>query len=288
MEGRVAAAPVNSIAVRQAGLPRADLRLVVVGSGPRGDRACDARTVPYRVGGAAGDRRSAPGAPAGGGRRPTPRRSSCRKGDGRTHIFDFVASTGRCRFEVLRSLRLDVLPRRHVAGPGRDSRSWTPRRLRVNGGHGPWPGQDVRRDRQPGPPQRRAEYLAERTVAGPGRSARVAAGPESGSAARLPPRISLGAVRCDARVRTCRTRWVSRMGRTPPAVLAVGFVHNRLLTPMVLDMAAFVGLHALIRKGRRRGHGARIPTGRTWISAPRRTRCPSPRRADRAGPSEPT
>ena len=33
----------------------------------------------------------------------------------------------------------------------------------------------------------------------------------------------------------------------PASGLAVGFVHNRLLTPMVLDMAAFVGIHALIR-----------------------------------------
>lgn len=43
----------------------------------------------------------------------------------------------------------------------------------------------------------------------------------------------------------------------PTSGLAVGFVHNRLLTPMVLDMAAFVGLHALIRKdvARAREHG---------------------------------
>lgn len=34
----------------------------------------------------------------------------------------------------------------------------------------------------------------------------------------------------------------------PAAGLAIGFVHNRLLTPMVLDMAAFVGLNALIRR----------------------------------------
>lgn len=34
----------------------------------------------------------------------------------------------------------------------------------------------------------------------------------------------------------------------PASGLAIGFVHNRLLTPMVLDMAAFVGLNALIRK----------------------------------------
>ncbi|OBG80158.1 esterase [Mycobacterium sp. E802] len=34
----------------------------------------------------------------------------------------------------------------------------------------------------------------------------------------------------------------------PSSGLAIGFVHNRLLTPMVLDMATFVGLNALIRK----------------------------------------
>ncbi|MGV9803667.1 esterase/beta-lactamase LipL [Mycobacterium sp. NPDC003449] len=43
----------------------------------------------------------------------------------------------------------------------------------------------------------------------------------------------------------------------PASGLAIGFVHNRLLTPMVLDMAAFVGLNALIRadvaRGRTRG-----------------------------------
>lgn len=43
----------------------------------------------------------------------------------------------------------------------------------------------------------------------------------------------------------------------PASGLAVGFVHNRLLTPMVLDMGAFVGLGALIRndvaRARKRG-----------------------------------
>lgn len=34
----------------------------------------------------------------------------------------------------------------------------------------------------------------------------------------------------------------------PGSGLAIGFVHNRLLTPMVLDMAAFVGLNGLIRR----------------------------------------
>ena len=34
----------------------------------------------------------------------------------------------------------------------------------------------------------------------------------------------------------------------PATGLAIGFVHNRLVTPMVFDMAAFVGLHALIRR----------------------------------------
>ncbi|WP_264077679.1 serine hydrolase domain-containing protein [Mycolicibacterium houstonense] len=46
----------------------------------------------------------------------------------------------------------------------------------------------------------------------------------------------------------------------PASGLAIGFVHNRLLTPMVFDMAAFVGLNALIRKdvarARARGYEA--------------------------------
>jgi CubicO group peptidase (beta-lactamase class C family) len=44
----------------------------------------------------------------------------------------------------------------------------------------------------------------------------------------------------------------------PASGVSFGFVHNRLLTPMVLDQAAFAGLHALIRrdatKARRRGY----------------------------------
>jgi CubicO group peptidase (beta-lactamase class C family) len=34
----------------------------------------------------------------------------------------------------------------------------------------------------------------------------------------------------------------------PASGLSFGFVHNRLLTPMLLDQVAFAGLHALIRK----------------------------------------
>ncbi|MUL84550.1 MULTISPECIES: serine hydrolase domain-containing protein [unclassified Mycolicibacterium] len=46
----------------------------------------------------------------------------------------------------------------------------------------------------------------------------------------------------------------------PASGLAIGFVHNRLLTPMVLDMAAFVGLNALIRNdvARARAHGYEV------------------------------
>lgn len=44
----------------------------------------------------------------------------------------------------------------------------------------------------------------------------------------------------------------------PASGLAIGFVHNRLVTPMVLDMTAFVALNAIIRKDvgavRRRGY----------------------------------
>jgi CubicO group peptidase (beta-lactamase class C family) len=51
------------------------------------------------------------------------------------------------------------------------------------------------------------------------------------------------------------------LGWADPATgLAVGFVHNRLLTPMLLDMTSFVGLGALIRRGaseaRERGYAA--------------------------------
>ncbi|MDH6193818.1 CubicO group peptidase (beta-lactamase class C family) [Mycobacterium frederiksbergense] len=46
----------------------------------------------------------------------------------------------------------------------------------------------------------------------------------------------------------------------PASGLAIGFVHNRLLTPMVLDMTAFVGLNVLIRnnvaRARARGYQA--------------------------------
>ena len=44
----------------------------------------------------------------------------------------------------------------------------------------------------------------------------------------------------------------------PSSGLAIGFVHNRLLTPMLLDMGSFVGLNVLIRRdvarARRRGY----------------------------------
>lgn len=40
------------------------------------------------------------------------------------------------------------------------------------------------------------------------------------------------------------------LGWADPATgMAFGFVHNRLLSPMLLDQAMFVGLHALIRRG---------------------------------------
>jgi CubicO group peptidase (beta-lactamase class C family) len=34
----------------------------------------------------------------------------------------------------------------------------------------------------------------------------------------------------------------------PESGLAIGFVHNRLLTPMLLDMGSFAGLNVLIRR----------------------------------------
>lgn len=59
----------------------------------------------------------------------------------------------------------------------------------------------------------------------------------------------------------------------PASGLAIGFVHNRLLTPMVLDMAAFVGLNALIRKdvarARERGYVAVPDLGASPHGLPR-------------------
>jgi CubicO group peptidase (beta-lactamase class C family) len=40
----------------------------------------------------------------------------------------------------------------------------------------------------------------------------------------------------------------------PSSGLAFGFVHNRLLTPMVLDQVSFAGLHALIRRDAAQAH----------------------------------
>jgi CubicO group peptidase (beta-lactamase class C family) len=46
----------------------------------------------------------------------------------------------------------------------------------------------------------------------------------------------------------------------PASGLSFGFVHNRLLTPMLLDQVAFAALHPLIRRdaasARKRGHRA--------------------------------
>jgi hypothetical protein len=54
--------------------------------------------------------------------------------------------------------------------------------------------------------------------------------------------------------------------------MAFGFVHNRLLSPMVLDQIAFVGLGALIRRGASvaREHGAQsVPPLGSPITQPR-------------------
>ncbi len=63
------------------------------------------------------------------------------------------------------------------------------------------------------------------------------------------------------------------LGWADPATgLAVGFVLNRLLTPMLLDMTAFVGLGALIRqdaaRARKRGYQA-VPDLGTPFDVPR-------------------
>jgi CubicO group peptidase (beta-lactamase class C family) len=54
----------------------------------------------------------------------------------------------------------------------------------------------------------------------------------------------------------------------PSTGLSLGFVHNRLLTPMLLDMGAFTGLNVLIRRdaarARRRGYRAVPDLGATF------------------------
>ena len=61
------------------------------------------------------------------------------------------------------------------------------------------------------------------------------------------------------------------LGWADPATgLAVGFVHNRLLTPMLLDMTAFVGLGALIRQEAAACPQARLPRGARLRDAVRR------------------
>ena len=61
MEERLAAAPVNRVLLRQARLPRADLRLADVRAGPCGHRQGHARSDPHGAGRAAQHRRPAPG-----------------------------------------------------------------------------------------------------------------------------------------------------------------------------------------------------------------------------------
>ena len=50
-------------------------------------------------------------------------------------------------------------------------------------------------------------------------------------------------------------------GPIRPAGLSFGFVHNRLLTRMVLDQVTFAGLHALIRRDADRAAQARLSVG---------------------------
>jgi len=59
----------------------------------------------------------------------------------------------------------------------------------------------------------------------------------------------------------------------PSSGLAFGFVHNRLLTPMVFDQAVFAGLGVLIRRdadrARRRGYQAVPELGAAYTQAAR-------------------
>ncbi|WP_019971244.1 serine hydrolase domain-containing protein [Mycobacterium sp. 141] len=59
----------------------------------------------------------------------------------------------------------------------------------------------------------------------------------------------------------------------PASGLAIGFVHNRLITPMMLDMTAFVALNAVIRKdvasARRRGYQSVADLGAAPFELPK-------------------
>ena len=167
-------------------------------------------------------------------------------------------------------------PGSEIRCPGRYSVPRQRNPFRQRGDHGPGSGEDVRRDRQRRPHRRNPV-----PVGGAGARADRQAQPASG------PQHLRAAARSISVITRCRSPaccpasatpgWADRSaGPIPAAGMSIGFVHNRLLTPMLLDQAAFVGLHALIRRdaaqARKRGYGRCPRSGR-------RTTCPGPSRA---------
>lgn len=92
-----------------------------------------------------------------------------------------------------------------------------------------------------------AEYLSERTVAGLTGPSRLR--PDRNLGVPLGFHLGYHSVPFGVMPGFGHVGLGGSVGWADPASgLAIGFVHNRLLTPMVLDMTAFVGLNALIRK----------------------------------------
>ncbi|KWX25086.1 esterase [Mycolicibacterium wolinskyi] len=102
-----------------------------------------------------------------------------------------------------------------------------------------------------------AEYLSQRTVAG--LTGRPSLRPDRNLVVPLAFHLGYHSVPFSVMPGFGHVGLGGSVGWADPASgLAIGYVHNRLLTPMVLDMAAFVGLNALIRndvaRARKRGY----------------------------------
>ncbi len=100
------------------------------------------------------------------------------------------------------------------------------------------------------------QFLSQELVAGLTGRPSLLAGPKHLRAVELPPGLSLGAVPAGVHARFRPRGPGGSVGWADPASgLSFAFVHNRLLTRMVLDQATFAGLHAL-DPPRRRGRPA--------------------------------